>query len=484
MNTLFNLEELHLYRKTVFRDGPVPWFPLLDTIEYQKAVRKKRPSVFRLLSSADRLLIQPRSGVSDHGAMKAQTQRLEQAGADIATVTIDSQTRLLNWDAAARGHKLNGYPLPTRGIGLGRDLVNAVDTAVECRHGSPNGCLLAETALASGMSSFEGGGISYNLPYCKDVPLEESLANYRYVDRLTAVCSPPGDPIDRESFGTLTGVLTPPSIAIAISVLELAMAVEQGVDCFTLGLPETGHLAQDVAMIQVARAVSRQFLTRLGLRQPRGLFTSFHQWMGVFPRDRRLAIRTIGYGVIAAALAGATKLINKTYEEALGIPSPEANATSIRYCRSLSEFCLGLHELQLPEARILEEREILSREVGEILDAVCDLGTANLAEAVSGAFRKGLLDLPFPASRSAFGRIIPARDGDGAIRFSEHGGLPFSHSTVAYHRQRLAAGPNESLEADVFYVRDGRHLANDTLRALILAEFESLYCWEQRICSA
>lgn len=38
---------------------------------------------------------------------------------------------------------------------------------VQVRHGTPDARLLTEIAYAGGFTSYEGGGISYNLPYCK-----------------------------------------------------------------------------------------------------------------------------------------------------------------------------------------------------------------------------------------------------------------------------------------------------------------------------
>lgn len=475
--------EFHLRREKFLASGPTGFFPLDETLARQAAVRVGRASVFQTMKQATRLLIQPRSGVSDHGRMKFQTRWLERAGADIATVTIDAYTRQQDWAHAAMETNLNGYPLPTRSLAAGRDLVDCVTTPVECRHGSPDGRVLCEAALACGMTSYEGGGIGYNVPYAKTIPLEYSLRCYQYSDRLTALCSPPGDPIDRELFGPLTAVLTPPALAIVTTVCEAALAIEHGVQCVTLGLPETGHFAQDIAMLREAPAACRRFLARLGLPTPLGLFTAYHQWMGVFPQDRRRALRTIGGGVIAAVAGGATKLINKTYEEAFGLPTCEANADSIEYCRALVDFLCARGPLELPAADLAEEQAQLAHEVDELLTAVVCLPRPTLLEKVVQAFARGLLDIPFPASRSARGDVLPARDDVGAIRFYRPGRLPFSDRTLAFHRARLgrARKTARDIEADVFYVRDGRHLAQVDLRAQLLGAFAAATGWEERL---
>src|SRR5262249_40526707 len=133
---------------------------------------------------------------------------------------------------------------------------------------------------------------------CKEVPLRRSLRHYQYVDRLAGLVSTV-TPVDRETFGPLTAVLMPPSISIAISILETMLAVEQGVECVTIGYPETGALLQDVAALRVIPALCQKHLHRRGLPQPR-LFTSFHQWMGVFPTDQVHALALIAASVVTA----------------------------------------------------------------------------------------------------------------------------------------------------------------------------------------
>ena len=79
---------------------------------------------------------------------------------------------------------------------------------VQVRHGTPDARLLAEISPAGGFTSFEGGGISYNIPYAKNVPLK-TIYDWQYVDRLTGLYEE-GVTINREPFGPLTGTLVPP----------------------------------------------------------------------------------------------------------------------------------------------------------------------------------------------------------------------------------------------------------------------------------
>ena len=83
--------------------------------------------------------------------------------------------------------------------------------------------------MAAGFTSFEGGGISYNIPYAKKVPLEHSIRCWQYVDRLVGYYGDRGVKINREPFGPLSGTLVPPFISHAVAILEGLLALEQGV---------------------------------------------------------------------------------------------------------------------------------------------------------------------------------------------------------------------------------------------------------------
>ena len=341
------LDQFLAERRSLFRNAPVPEIDLLESAERLREVTARNPSVHRVQARPGRVLIQPRCGINDHEAMKAVHRTL--ALSDILTITIDSNTRLCLWEKARTNGRLNGYPLVTSGVAQARDLVDAAVRPLEVRHGSPDGRLLAEVAYACGINSYEGGGITYNLPYCKEVPLRQSLSSYRYIDRLTGLLSAAADvPIDRETFGTLTAVLVPPSLAITISILEVALAVEQGVRSVTIGIPETGCLLQDIAALEVIPALCQSHLRRLGLAFTGPIFTSFHQWMGIFPPDPETAWRVIGYGVIAASYGRATKLINKTPQEQSACQPPRSTPRQSASARSWQSSAVRARCLRCP----------------------------------------------------------------------------------------------------------------------------------------
>ncbi|NKI44275.1 methylaspartate mutase [Streptomyces physcomitrii] len=421
--------------------APLP--SLAESVAYVRELGK--PTAAEVLGEArarGRVALQPRCGVGSHVQMTTLLQDLERHGnPDILSLTIDSHTRLKRFDKAEAALRrnpadLNGYPLVTHGWQRGRQLNESVGVPLEIRHGSPDARLLFETAVASGITSFEGGGISYNLPYSKAVPLSESLAAWRDVDRRCGELAELGLVIDRELFGTLTAVLVPPSISLAISVLEAVAAAREGVRCISVAYPQGGHCEQDVAALRTVPELAARYL-------PEGteVHAVLHEYMGPFPKDRGDAEDLILYGALVARLGGATKLITKTYQEAYGIPDTRANIDGLVLAARANSPLLSC--LRLDEDRIAEEREWILREVAEIVEPV--LAAPELLPAIVESFASGRLDIPFSASRYALSEVIPRRAPDGAIRYQATGGLPLSDTLKRRNEQALATGGGEEL---------------------------------------
>lgn len=404
---------------------------------------------------------QPRAGVALVEDQVELMRFLEQNGADFLPVTIDSYTRQNRYPEAEKGLEesramgrsvLNGFPAVNHGVVACRKLVEAVDVPVQVRHGTPDARLLAEITLAAGFNDFEGGGISYNIPYAKDVSLEQSLLFWQYVDRLVGFYEEQGVRINREPFGPLTGTLVPPSITISVGIIEAILAAVQGVRSLALGYGQCGNLIQDVAAVQVLEEMARAYLARYGFNDVE-VTTVFHQWMGGFPQDESRAFGVISWGAATAALAGATKVIVKTPHEAICIPTKDANAAGIRATKQVLNM---LRDQRLEESAELErERDVIRRETRAILERTLDLGEGDLAVGTVRAFQAGVIDIPFAPSRYNPGKILPARDTHGAVRLLDCGNLPFDRELMEFHREKLAErGRDENREPSFQMVID------------------------------
>jgi len=409
---------------------------LAASAAYIRSLRK--PTAAQVLDEAKasgRPAVQPRCGVGGHAEMKRLLHELERgAEPDLLTLTIDSHTRLKRFDRAQRllrsnPAELNGYPLVAHGWRRGRDVNESVAVPLEIRHGSPDARRLFAVAIASGITSFEGGGVSYNLPYSKSVPLAESLEAWAEVDRSCGELADLGVIVDRELFGTLTAVLVPPSVSLAVSLLEGILAAAEGVRCLSISYPQGGHLEQDIAALRAIPELASRYL-------PAGVAVHavLHEFMGVFPRDRVHAEDLILYGALVARLGGASKVVTKTYQEAVGIPDAQANVAGLRLAARAKSPILGL--VRVDEARVGQELGWILGEVASIVEPL--LAAPRLAPAIVGAFAQGLLDIPFSASRYARSEVIPARDHEGAIRYLSPGGLPLTAADIERHRELVA----------------------------------------------
>lgn len=421
---------------------------LQEALEYQRRIPegKRFSSVVNAARAAGKTLVQPRAGVAlvdDHIGL---LQYLEREGeADLLPTTIDAYTRQNRYAEAAKGVEksaaagasmLNGFPAVNHGVDGCRRVTEAVSRPVQVRHGTPDARLLAEISLAGGFTAFEGGGISYNIPYAKNVPLARSIADWKYVDRLCGWYGQRGVPVNREPFGPLTGTLVPPCIGHAVGILEGLLALEQGVRSITLGYGQGGNLAQDVAAVASLRSLAHEAFRAAGYGDYE-LSIVFHQWMGGFPEDESKAFSIICWGASVAAMAGADKVIVKTPHEAMGIPTREANAQGLRASRQAINMLADQGRLETDAVR--REKEIIEREVRCILSRVMELGGGDPAAGAAAAFQAGVLDVPFAPSVHNRGRILPMRDDEGCIRIFNQGAVPLEADLTAFHRERLAA---------------------------------------------
>lgn len=420
---------------------------LEDAFAFHKKLPEEMNFGKRLIQAKQegRTLAQPRAGVADLNSHRELLIFLQdEGGADLLPTTIDSYTRQNRYDEAEKGlaesvlegrSLLNGFPAVNHGVANCRRLVEGLARPVQVRHGTPDARLLAEITLAAGFTAFEGGGISYNIPYAKRVPLEESIRTWQYVDRLVGLYEEEGITINREPFGPLTGTLVSPCISHSVAVIEGILAAKQGVKNITLGYGQCGNLVQDIAALQTLTMLAEEYLRAENFYDIE-ITTVFHQWMGGFPNDEAMAYGVISLGGATAALGKATKVIVKTTHEALGIPTKEANAQGIRATKQVLNM---LQDQEYPENALLaEEREIILQETRSILDKTLELGEGDWALGAVRAFAAGVIDVPFAPSSFNAGRTMPARDNNGAIRFLQWGSLPFSKDIQDFHRSKLA----------------------------------------------
>ncbi|MEY7848072.1 methylaspartate mutase subunit E [Natrarchaeobius sp. A-rgal3] len=410
-----------------------------DAVAYHESLpRRKRFA--DVLESAEIPLLQPRAGVP---RLEDQIDLLEylheSGGADLLPTTIDSYTRDNAYEKARKGLEnaretdedtLNGFPAVNHGVDGCRELIDAIDAPIEVRHGTPDARLLAAITFAGGFQSFEGGPISYNIPYTNRHGLAETIENWQFVDRLAGAYTERGVRINREPFGPLTGTLVPPSIAIVIMLIEGKLAATQGVRSLTLGYGQVGNVVQDVAALNALKKLGEEYLP-----DEVCVTTVFHEWMGGFPPDEARANGVIGLGGLTAAIAQPDKVITKSPQEFQGVPTKEANAAGLRTTRQVIDMAI---EQDIDIDGIDREQDLIERETRHLLEAVLEAGNGDVVRGTLEAFDSGALDVPFAPSDSAKGAVLPARDDDGRVRILEWGELAMDDEIKEIHQARLS----------------------------------------------
>ena len=465
--------EFEALRREVLTQWPTGKDVDLDeAIAYHKAMPNYRKFGKKLIEAKRNgvTLVQPRAGVPVVEEHIKLMQYLEKEGeADLLPSTIDSYTRQNRYAEAENGiaesirlgrAMMNGFPAVNHGVAKCRQVVESVKLPMQVRHGTPDARLLTEITYAGGFTSYEGGGISYNLPYCKNVPMERTIRDWQYVDRLTGLYEEMGVSINREPYGPLTGTLVPPCISHAAAIIEALLAAEQGVKNITVGYGQCGNLVQDIAAIRTLQELTDEYLKTYGYHDVE-VTTVLHQWMGGFPADEAKAFGVISSGSMTAALAKATKVIVKTPHEAVGIPTMEANAQGLRCTKQMVNMMID----QDFQADSLEmEKEIIRQETRAIVDKCFELGGGDIALGVCRGVEAGVLDVPFAPCRFNKGLMLPCRDNNGAVRILNPGNLPFNKDLLDFHAAKInerAAAENrkpsfQMVIDDVYAIGKGR----------------------------
>ena len=473
-NKKWSHDEFYAMRKEVLEQWPTgKGIDFDEAVKYHVAIPTKKHFAKRLVKAKKNgeTLTQPRAGVALIEEHINLLNFLRSEGeADLLPSTIDSYTRQNQYKEAQHGIEesvkagrslLNGFPAVNHGVDGVRRVVESVDGPLQVRHGTPDARLLTEITLAGGFTAYEGGGISYNIPYAKSVSLEQTIFDWQYCDRLVGIYAEHGVEINREPFGPLTGTLVPPSVSHSVAIIEGILAAEQGVKNLTLGYGQCGNLVQDIAAIKALEQLAEEYFAKHGYSDC-VLTTVFHQWMGGFPQDEAKAFSVISWGAAAAALGKATKVIVKTPHEALGVPTKEANAQGLKTTKQMINM---LADQVFPISKELnEEIEMIKVEARCILDKVFELGQNDFALGAVRAFETGVLDVPFAPSRYNLNKILPARDNNGAVRLFDVGNLPFSQDIIDFHKSKIderakAEGRTPSFQMvidDIYAISKGR----------------------------
>jgi methylaspartate mutase epsilon subunit len=114
----------------------------------------------------------------------------------------------------------------------------------------------------------------------------------------------------------------------------------------------------------------------------------------------------------------------------------EANAQGLRCTKQIITM---LGDQTVDTNSLMDEKATISAETRCIVDKVFELGKGDVAQGTARAFQAGVLDVPFAPSRFNAGKVLPARDNEGAIRFFDSGALPLTAELHEFHKQKMDA---------------------------------------------
>lgn len=383
---------------------------------------------------AGQLVVQPRMGFGDLERMRHGLVRTKQANArTVGTLTLDSYTRTGNHEAARRaledGVGLNGYPIVARPDGDTVDLLRGVKDGafpVQVRHGSSRPEDIFRTLVRLGLEATEGGPVSYCLPYSR-TSLREAVDCWVRGAELLAEMGETANPHIESFGGCMLGQLCPPSLLIAISLLEGIFFRRHGIRSISLSYAQQVSPVQDEEAVLALRSLAGEFLPDTQWH------VVFYAYMGVYPRTAPGAARLMEQAARTAVRSGAARIIVKTEAEAHRIPTIEENVASLE---NTARAAALQAERPRPAAAPMDSETY--EEARTLVETVLDLGP-DVGRALTEAFERGLLDVPFclhPANRGQARSFI---DGDGRLRWLSAGNMPIGHGLTGLPRHDLTA---------------------------------------------
>jgi methylaspartate mutase epsilon subunit len=381
---------------------------------------------------AGRLVVQPRMGMSSPRTMRAGLLATKRANATtVGTITLDSYTRMGDHDraraAVAAGAELNGYPIVAHDVAITRGVLDGVaglDFPVQIRHGSPCPQDIIGALIGAGLHATEGGPVSYCLPYSR-APLDASIRSWVRSCELLAGLAQTGVQPHLETFGgCMMGQLCPPSLLVAMSVLECLFFRQHGLRSVSLSYAQQTHPEQDAEAVLALRRLAAEWLPDVDSH------VVLYAYMGVYPRTNGGATRLLADAARLAVRTGAARLIVKTIVEAYRIPSIADNVDALETAAAAAEECgpatrgtgdTGIGDTGIGDTGIGDTG--IYAEASALIEAVVNL-RADIGRALADAFRSGYLDVPYCLHPDNAGRTRSYIDATGRLQWSGIGSLP------------------------------------------------------------
>lgn len=383
-----------------------------------------------------KLVVQPRMGFSDLDVMRKGLQSVYGAKATtVGTITLDSYTRvndLINAQKALdEGVALNGYPIVNHGAAKTRELTEDLLQSgfpIQVRHGSSLPTHIFECLIESGLAATEGGPVSYCLPYSR-TSLADAVSAWRESAILSAKAT---NQVHIESFGgCMLGQMCPPSLLIAISILECMFFEQCGLSTMSLSYAQQTSHVQDIAALKILRKLAGKYL------RSKNWHIVVYTYMGVYPRSEYGALQLLKDSVELCYFGGAERLIVKTIVESQRIPTIEENVLSLetadKHWSYLQEIHGKKHSVGVVDDDYLNH---LLDETSQLINTVLSLDS-DIGEAFITAFSKGLLDVPYCLHMSNANKTRSYIDSNGMLQWQSVGKMPIVNQVATKNNGKM-----------------------------------------------
>ncbi len=375
-------------------------------------------------SKKNNLILQPRMGVSNPIKMRKGLSLVKQCHSPtIGTITVDSYTRTKNFDslniALSKAHELNGYPITTHSLETTQEFIKGIyaeNFPIQVRHGSPLPLHIFKSIINIGIDATEGGPISYCLPYGR-TPLEKSIKEWSECCQLASSYNSKEYILHIESFGgCMLGQMCPPSMLIAISILECIFFISNGIKSVSLSYTQQTNYLQDIAALKVLRMLGDKLLNT------ENWHIVLYSYMGVFPKSKNGAEDLQKLSIDIAKLSSVDRLIVKTTSEAIKIPSFKDNINAIN----------SSYNHYIDHNLVLSNKELdvigqLSKNIYyeslQLIEAVLNINS-QIERSLLIAFQKGILDIPYCLHNNNKGETTSLINDDGCVVWGNTGATP------------------------------------------------------------
>lgn len=420
---------------------------LEEAVDYHKRIPKNKRfvEVFRNAKAKNEgPLVELAVGHATTQQTLEHIQGIEKEGVDSVFIFTDAYTRKARYKEAQRAidesiksgkSLLSGYPIVNFGHKEARQIVENSNIPITLWDGVDELPMLQfEVAIAAGFTGHGSHDLHDLFQHVKDYPLYKRIENNQYGCRLAAWYQEHGASINMFMPANLLGY-DPLDIKISLIIITAIATAVQGNKSISPYIGASLNLIQDVAAMKVCRKLFRYYLDKFGYKDVELTFY-YGTWQGSWPEDLERARAVVVWNAVIATLGSADVIWMRSLAEGRGTPNVNDNIATLKLTKQTINMLRWQKIPNSPELSI--EEEMLERSVRAIVDKVIEMGEGDPLAGQIEAARVGILDASFSGWKHTYGKVMPVRDVDGAIRWYDHGNLPLPKEVIEYHRKKIA----------------------------------------------